>query len=323
MTGRVGISLAVGRYAITAGLLDGSVAVDGVAATVLAMPSPERHWRMLRHGEFDVAEVSLAAYLQACEQEPCRWTALPVFPHRRFRHGYVFVGADADLTDPADLAGRRVGLRTWATTAGVWMRGILSDHHGLDLRRVAWVTEHDEHLQGGPPTGYRISRAPGGASVAALLGAGEVDAVIYPERLAGPRVRPLFPEPRAVEIAYHRATGIFPIMHTVAIRRDLAERHPWLPTEVATAFQRAKDAAVARFADPRWSPLAWVEAALEEQSAVLGPDPYSYGFAENAATLDVLVRYAAEQGLVRDRVDPATLFWPATRDRPPRYAVAG
>lgn len=311
------ISLAVGSYALTAGLVDGTVAVDGAETTVLTMPSPERHWRMLRHGEFDVAEVSLAAYLQAVEQQPERWTAVPVFPHRRFRHGYVFVRGG---TGVADL--RRIGVRAWANTAGMWMRGILADHHGLDLRRVHWVTEHAEHLPAGPPAGLSISQAEG-TTVRALLEGGELDAVIYPERLRDPWVRPLFADARAAEVAYYRASGIFPIMHTVAIRRDLAERHPWLPGEVAEAFQGAKDQALARFADPRWSPLAWVEAALEEQAAVLGPDPFAYGFAENAATLRLAIRYAVEQGLVAGPLDPAAVFWPPACDRPPRYAVSG
>jgi 4,5-dihydroxyphthalate decarboxylase len=151
---------------------------------------------------------------------------------------------------------------------------------------------------------------------------GELQAVIYPERLSGDEVRPLFADAPAAERAYARRTGLFPIMHLVAVRRELAERHPWLANELAAAFEEAKQAAYRRASNPRWLPLAWGEEALAEQRETLGADPWRYGVQDNLPELSTALRYAHEQGLTDRALDPAELFWPSTRDRPPTYAAA-
>jgi 4,5-dihydroxyphthalate decarboxylase len=313
------LTLAVGRYAITEALLDGSVRPLNVAFRSFALPSPERHWRMLRHQEFDVCELSLAGYAKAVAADPDTWAAIPAFPHRRFRHGYVFTSTAAGVSAPEELNGRAIGLRTWGTTAGLWMRGILQDQHGLDLRSVRWVTEHGESAASPPSGGFRLEPAAG--SLRDLLGRGELAAVIYPERLRGEDIRPVFADARAAELAYFRATGLFPIMHLVAVRRSLLERHPWLADELVTAFEQAKAAAWERASNPRWLPLAWGEQALAEQGAILGEDPWRYGLAENLPELTTALRYAAEQGLTQRPLEPAELFWPTTHSRPPTYAA--
>jgi 4,5-dihydroxyphthalate decarboxylase len=286
------------------------------------MPSPERHWRMLRHQEFDVCELSLAGYSKVFARDPEKWAAIPVFPHRRYRHGYVFTSARSGVQSPEQLAGGAVGLRTWGTTAGLWMRGILQDEHGLDLRAIRWVTEHQESA-GAPLTdGFVIDRAPDGAGLRTMLLDGELQAVIYPERLHGDDIRPLFADPPAAERAYARRSGLFPIMHLVAVRRDLVERHPWLANELVTAFEEAKQAAYRRTANPRWLPLAWGEQALDEQRQELGADPWRYGVQENLGELGTALRYCHEQGLIDRPIEPHDLFWPSTRDRPPTYAAA-
>jgi 4,5-dihydroxyphthalate decarboxylase len=314
------LTLAVGRYAITEALLDGSVEPQGTRVRALAMPSPERHWRMLRHREFDVCELSLAGYVQALAREPERWSAIPVFPHRRYRHGYVFVSTDFGGRRPEDLAGSRIGLRTWATTAGVWMRGILQDEYGLDLHSVHWLCEHAEHVSGRRRTGFAIEQVTDGKPLPELLAEQELQALIYPERLSGPDVRPLFADPAAEERAYAERTGLFPIMHLVAVRRELLEAHPWLGWEFVTAFEKAKAAAYARASNPRWLPLAWGEQALAEQRAVLGDDPWRSGLTANVRELEALLRYCREQDLLDRDLAPPDLFWPSTHDHPPVYA---
>lgn len=316
------LTLAVGRYAITEALLDGSVEPRGVRLRAFAMPSPERHWRMLRHQEFDVCELSLAGYSKVFAREPDKWAAIPVFPHRRFRHGYVFTTARSGIRSPEELAGAAIGLRTWGTSAGLWMRGILQDEHSLDLRGIRWVTEHQESA--GAPTsgGYAIEQKPDDESLRAMLLDGRLQAVIYPERLQGDDIRPLFADAPAAERAYARRTGLFPIMHLVAVRRELLERHPWLANELVTAFEEAKQAAYRRTTNPRWLPLAWGEEALDEQRATLGADPWRYGLKENLPELGTALRYSHEQGLADREIEPAELFWPSTRDRPPTYAAA-
>lgn len=328
MVQSLNLSLAVGHYAITMPLVDGTVAPEGIELTPLVLPSPERHWRMLRHQEFDVSETSIAGYLRAVEEDPDTWTAIPVFPHRRFRHGYVFVADEALVGHPEKLAGCAVGLRTWSTSAGVWLRGILQDEHGVELGSVRWVTEHTEHVPGGGLDRFDIEPAPAGHGLVELLLAGELDALIYPERPRVPEGTPgvihrLFPDPRQAEVEYFGRHGVFPIMHTVALRRAVAEAHPWVPVTLMGAFEAAKQHAYERIRDPRWAPLAWVEAALEEQAHVLGPDPWPYGYEANADVLETVVRYAHEQGLVGQRRDPRSYFWTASLAKPPTYRAAG
>lgn len=322
------LSLAVGRYAITLPLVDGTVEPDGIELTPLVLPSPERHWRMLRHQEFDVSETSIAGYLRATEEDPDALTAIPVFPHRRFRHGYIFVADENLVGHPEKLAGGRVGLRTWGTSAGVWLRGILQDDHGVDLTSIRWVTEHAEHVPGGRLDRFRIEPAPTGTGLVDLLLAGDLDALIYPEFPTVPggengAIHRLFADPREAEMAYFQRSGMFPIMHTVAIRRAVVEEHPWVPVTLMTAFEGAKQYAYQRVRDPRWAPLAWAEAALEEQERVLGRDPWPYGYEANEGNLSTVVRYAHEQGLIAEERDPRTYFWPSTLERPPVYRAAG
>ncbi len=201
------------------------------------------------------------------------------------------------------------------------MRGILQDEHGLDLRRVTWVTEHQESA-GDRPDGFVVEQARPEASLRQMLVDGALQAVIYPERLDGPDVRPLFPDAPAEERRYAERTRLFPIMHLVAVRRELLEAHAWLANELVSAFELAKSAAYRRAANLRWLPLAWGEQALAEQRELLGPDPWRYGVEENLPDPRTALRYCHEQGLLNSPLDPAELFWPSTRHRPPTYAAA-
>ncbi|MDX1748289.1 MAG: ABC transporter substrate-binding protein, partial [Halobacteriales archaeon] len=141
------LTLACGDYDLTDALITGEVEPDGIDLTALTYPSPMRHWRMLRHTEFDVCELSMGSYLSSRSmREDFPFTAITVFPHRRFRHSYMFRNDDAGIDDPGDMAGCRVGLRTWQTTAGVWMRGIAKEHYGLDLADVTWYTDDTEDV---------------------------------------------------------------------------------------------------------------------------------------------------------------------------------
>lgn len=322
------LSLAVGNYAITLPLTDGTVEPEGIELTPLVLPSPERHWRMLRNREFDISETSMAGYLRAVEEDPDALTAIPVFPHRRFRHGYIFVADPALAGHPEQLNGARIGLRTWGTSAGVWLRGILQDEHGVELTSVSWVTESAEHVPGGRFEHFDIRPAPSGRGLVDLLLNGELDALIYPEVPVAPRgssrtIQRLFPTPRDEEQSYFARTGVFPIMHTVTIRRSIAEQHPWVPVTMMAAFETAKRLAYQRLRDPRWVPLAWVETTLEEQDQILGDDPWPNGFDANAQNLETLIRYAHEQGLIAESRDARGYFWPATLAKPPVYRAAG
>jgi 4,5-dihydroxyphthalate decarboxylase len=313
------LTLAVGDYDINRGLITGAVSPQGVALTVLTLPSPERHARMALHREFDICEFSMATLLAMHGAGDRSLVAVPAYPHRRFRHGFVYVREGAAIQRPEDLSGRRIGLRTWQTTAGLWLRGILSDEHGVDLRSVEWITQDAEDVPLEHATGYSIRQAAPGENVVDMLLAGELDALIYPEepRVAG--IRPLFADPKAAEIDYFRRTAIFPIMHAVVLRRELAEELAWLPREVLVAFRRSKQLAFDAMRDPRKVSLAWLRQALDEQEAILGPDPWTYDFASNRTTLETIVRYAHEQGFVPEPFSPEDLFAPATVEELPSY----
>lgn len=324
VSAKLRLSLACGDYDINRALIDGTVVPQGVELTVIVAPSPERHWRMARHREFDVCEFSLGSYLIAHDRGDRATTAVPAFPHRRFRHGYVFVNAAAGIQEPKQLEGRRVGIRTWQTTAGLWARGILQDEHDVDLRTIHWVAQDEEDVPLAPGHGFRIERAPADRPVTELVTTGELDALIYPElpeavRRGDPRLKRLFSDPKQAEIEYVARTGLFPIMHTVVLRRDLAEAHPWLPRELLAAFEASKRQAFERMRDPRQVSLAWFREALEEQRRILGPDPWSYAFEPHRVAIETMIRWSYEQGMIGLRFPPEDLFWPSTLTGLPHY----
>ena len=305
MPKKLSLTFACGDYEIVRPLIDGKVEVDGVDLTILTdMDSATRHWRFLRNGEFDVAEVSSSSYLAARDNDwPFR--AIPVFLHRRFRHGFMFINTTKGISKPSDLIGRRVGVKTLMTSAVLWMRGILQHEYGVPLNSIEWVAEIEDDVNVTLPPDIKYSCLPNDKSVETMLAEGELDAVFHsdfvkPFLAHDPRVARLFPDSKAEEMAYYQRAGIFPIMHVVGIRQSLAEQHPWLAINLFRAFNEAKAIAMERMRNPRIVPLAWYRAAWEEQEQILGPDPWEYGLTDkNRKILETLVSYSYEQGLIR------------------------
>jgi 4,5-dihydroxyphthalate decarboxylase len=305
MPKKLSLTFACGDYEIVRPLIDGKVEVDGVDLTILTdMDSATRHWRFLRNGEFDVAEVSSSSYLAARDNDWPFW-AIPVFLHRRFRHGFMFINTTKGISKPSDLIGRRVGVKTLMTSAVLWMRGILQHEYGVPLNSIEWVAEIEDDVNVTLPPDIKYSCLPNDKSVETMLAEGELDAVFHsdfvkPFLAHDPRVARLFPNSKAEEMAYYQRTGIFPIMHVVGIRQSLAEQHPWLAINLFRAFNEAKAIAMERMRNPRIVPLAWYRAAWEEQEQILGPDPWEYGLTDkNWKILETLVSYSYEQGLIR------------------------
>lgn len=331
MSTRISLSLACGDYDINRGLIEGTVVPQGIDLTVLVYPTPPRQWRMDRHSEFDVCEFSMSSYLVAFDRaragqplamEPV--VAIPAFPHRRFRHSYIFVNTSAGIESPRDLEGRKVGLRTWQATAGLWARGILQDEYGVDLRKVSWRLSDDEAIPAPVMASFDMERIPTGESVTRMLLDGELDALIYPEMPAAlldrdPRIRRLFPDYKQREMDYYRRTGCFPIMHTVVVKQSVLQRHPWIARNMLIAFRQSKDLAFVRMRDPRSTSLAWVRELIEEQESVLGADPWAYNLADNVTALQTMIRYSHEQGLITGPMEPEELFAPSTIGELPAY----
>ncbi len=314
MAKKLSLTLACGDYEIVRPLITGKVGVDGVDLTILTdMDSATRHWRFLNNREFDIAEVSGSSYLAARDNDwPFR--AIPVFLHRRFRHGFMFINTGKGVTKPADLKGRRIGVKTMMTTAVLWMRGILQSEYGVPLNSIEWVAELNNDVDVQLPADIKLTLLPKEKSVETMLAEGELDAVFHsdfvkPFVAKDKRVARLFPDHKAEEMAYFQRTGIFPIMHVTGIRKELADEHPWLAVNLFRAFNEAKAIAMKRMANPRIVPLAWYRAAWEEQERILGPDPWEYGLTDkNRKNLDALVGYSHQQGLIKKKPKLEELF---------------
>jgi 4,5-dihydroxyphthalate decarboxylase len=318
MAKRIPLTLACGDYEIVRALKEGTVTPDGIDLTILTeMDSSTRHWRFLRHREFDVAETSASSYIAARGQgHP--FQAIPVFLHRRFRHGFIFINTGKGIRKPTDLIGRKVGVKSFLTTATLWLRGILEHEYGVPHRSIEWHAELAEDVDFTPAPGLKIVRLAPEKSVETMLAEGEIDALLHSDLIKpfvakDPRVARLFPDHKQEEIAYVRKTGIFPIMHVMGIKAEILAAHPWIAVNLFDAFERAKAVAMRRMENPRIVPLAWYREAWEEQQATLGADPWEYGLTpQNAKTLETLIGYSHEQGLIDRAIPLDELFVNAT-----------
>jgi 4,5-dihydroxyphthalate decarboxylase len=311
---KLSLTLACGDYEIVRPLKEGVVRADGIDLEFRTdMDSHTRHWRMIRERAFDVCELSLSSYLMAKDRGQAL-TAIPVFLHRRFRHGFIFVNTDKGIDKPADLVGRKVGTNSFQATANVWVRGILEHEYQLPHKKLHWLIEQDEAVAFTPPADLDWARSPPGKTLASLLAEGELDAVMHtdviiPVREHDPRVKRLFANYKDLEVDYYRRTGIFPIMHITAIKSEIIDRYPWVATSLQCAFGDAKERAYERLQNPRIVPLAWYQSALEEQQALLGKDPWAYGLNENNRhNLQTLIDYSHEQGLIATQFALDELF---------------
>lgn len=316
MSKKLHLTLACGDYEIIRSLKEGSVKPDGIDLTVLTdMTSDVRHWRMIRNREFDVAELSMSNYIIA-KFTGLPFTAIPVFLHRRFRHGFVFLNASKGIAKPTDLIGKKVGLRNFSATANLWVRGILEHEYQVPHRKIQWFKQDDEEVEFTSPPDLSLIRIPQGKTVERMLVEGELDALIHPDIIQpildkDKRVTRLFPNYKALEMDYFKRTGIFPIMHTTAIKQEIVNQYPWVPITLMEAFERAKQAAYRRMENPRVVPLAWFRHHLEEQEEFIGKDPWVYGLGEmNRKNLEALMQYSFEQGLIGKKMPLEELFAP-------------
>jgi 4,5-dihydroxyphthalate decarboxylase len=273
----------------------------------------ERHWRMARKHEFDVCEENVGAYYMLRERgEPV--AAIPVFLHRRFRHGFLFVNRNAGIRTPKDLIGKRIGGTNFQPASNIWMRGILEEHYGVSHRQCTWVVEREEDVEFTPPKDLRIEMITPGKRLDHMLAEGELTAVLSPDipRLflqGDKRIVRLFTDYKQIEIDYFKSTGIFPIMHVTTIKQEIVDKYPWVPTNLVKAFEKAKQLALKRIANPRMVPLAWVRTAVEEQQELLGSDPWCYGLtAANRKNLQTVQFYCRQQGLIGRTLPLEELF---------------
>lgn len=319
------LTLACWDYDRTRALADGSVKPDGIELTYLPLPVEETFFRMLRHREFDVSEMSLSSYCVQLSRPDPAFIAIPVFPSRFFRHSCIFVNARSGIREPADLKGRRVGSPEYQMTAPVWIRGILSDEFGVRVEDVEHYTGgeeepgRDEKLALDLPASIRVRRIGPKQTLSAMIADGELDALFTARAPSTFASRPqdvqrLFADFAAVEREYWRRTRIFPIMHVVVIRRDVYRAHPWVAQSLCKAFGLAQRRAYRDLAETAAlkTMLPWLTAHVEEARREMGEDWWSYGLAPNRHVLETFLRYHHEQGLSRERLAPEALFAPET-----------
>jgi 4,5-dihydroxyphthalate decarboxylase len=301
------LTLSCGDYDRTRPLIDHTIATPGLDLTVIPVSSSARHARFVKTLEFDVCELQIALYL-GLKSRGAPFTAIPVFPHRRFNHSCVMVRLDSDVSRPEDLRGRRVGIHGHFNPIALWIRGLLQHEFGVAPSAIHWIADGDDLVPGwSPPSSLRIERAPAGKKMQDLLKEGELDVQILSDSGAdaltvNSTVRRLWPNYRAVEADYYRRTKIFPIREVVVVKDDVLQLHPGIGGQLVRAFEDAKQAAYRYWSDHRRSYLAWYGAEQEEERALLGADPFPYSVEQNRAALETLLDYAAEQQLTDRRL---------------------
>jgi 4,5-dihydroxyphthalate decarboxylase len=317
------LSLACWNYDRTRPLMDGRVPVDGVDLTYLTLPVEETFFRMLRHHEFDVAELSLSSYVLSLSSPNPPFIAIPVFPSRFFRHSCIYVSAQSGIREPKDLVGKRIGTPEYQMTAGVWIRGILSDEYQVPAQSASYFTGgeeepgRDEKIALSLPPEFKVQPIPADKTLSQMLESGELDAfqtARAPSSFTNGsgKVRRLFENYPAVERDYYLKTKIFPIMHTVVIRRDVYAKYPWVVQSLYKAFVLAQREVYRELHETAalHYMLPWLLPHVEETEKLMGRNFWPYGLEANMNTLTTFLRYSREQGLSKRQLTPRDLFAP-------------
>lgn len=303
------LDIVLGAHGQTAALKDGSVAVDGVALNFVSVkPMTDAYRRMARTAEFDICELAPTTYL-AARAKGAPITALPIPMTRRFRHAGLMLPENSTIREPKDLEGKKVGVRAYTVTAGVWTRGVFQNEFGLDIGKVTWVVDDEEHVLGMDLPG-NVVQAPAGRSLAQMMVDGELDAGFA--GIAGIGTAPegrayhdLFENPKPLEADWFKRTGIYPIHGVIAVRNDVLAARPDLPRRLFEAFSAAKaiylEGVVSGAADGD-------EDKRYRNLAKLVGDPLPYGMEPNRPSLEALVLYAQQQGFLPKSLSVSDLF---------------
>jgi len=317
------ITFACGLYDRMLALQTGDIKPDGIDLNFLAIDNPREIFdRMSNRLEFDACEMSSSEFVSRYAAKKLPFVALPVFASRVFRHGFIVVNRKF-ITSAKDLAGKRIGVPLYTQTAAIFVRGLMQHDLGVDLSTIEWVqgAVNEPGAYGNPSVmpllkPIKITPNQSGKSLSDLLAAGEIHAIIgsnMPRALKRhPDVARLFPDYRAREKDYYRRTKIFPIMHLVVIRNDIYEQHPFVATSLYNAFGAAKDWAreKMRFPGTLRYMLPWLPDDIEEIDELFGGDCWPYGVEPNRPTLEALVSYMVEQGLIAEPIPIEKLFVP-------------
>ncbi len=329
--GRLDLSIALSDNARTRPIIDGDIGIESVTPFITTVHPSEMFWRQLKYADFDVSEMSMSSLLIAASRGDHRWVGIPVFTSRMFFHTRILVRSDRGINAPADLRGKRVAVPEYQQTSAIWSRGILQNEFGVDQRDIEWFMERTPDMSHGgstgftPPPSVKLNRIPPTTNIGEMMVKGEVDAtllyltntnlvdrsVVDLER--EPSVRPLFADGAAEGRRYYAKTGIYPINHTVVVRRELLEKHPWIALNVYSAFVRAKDKSLK---DARKALQPWREVGALGPDAEKGfsADPLAYGVKGPRKVLETISQFLHEQGLTDRRVAIEEVFAKSTLD---------
>lgn len=311
---RLKLTVACGDYDRTRALKDGTVQPEGVDLNYVPLVPGETFWRMLNNDEFDASEMSLSSYTILRSQGDDRFTAIPIFPSRIFRHSCLYICSESGIQKPQDLKGKRIGVGDYEMTMALWVRGFLEHDYQVKPGDMHWVA--GESIRGDKaPGGVTIESLKPGQSLEDSLEAGEIDAltsVMLPRpMLAGsPHIRRMFPDYRKVETEYYQRTRIFPIMHTFVIKTELLQSAPWLAISLYKAFVKAKELNFKWMYNTDALPvsLPWLIHHIESSRDVFGPELWDYSIEGSRPTLEAFVQYMHEQGLTERRMSIDELF---------------
>jgi 4,5-dihydroxyphthalate decarboxylase len=321
------LTLAIEDYDHVRALVTGEIKPKGIDLTCLQFQVEETFFRFANAYEWEISELSLAKYCSLRSQVDPPIVGIPVFISRMFRHSAFYIRSDGKIKTSADLKGCRIGVPEWTQTATVYARGWLHHEGGVKLNEVEWVqggVNQPGRLEMGKaevPKDIRVTPV-SDRSLSDMLLNEELDAVISARPpdifLSGDgRMQRLMPNHREIELEYFRTTGVYPIMHTVAIKRDVYERNPWVAVNLMTAFEEAKEKMVERMSDINVSriPLPWLPDTFEKTKAEFFPDGdyWPYGIEGSRTTLETFLTYCAEQGVTHKKMTPEDLFVPETQ----------
>ncbi len=313
VAGKLRLTIMTGQYDIVRAIYDGRVQPKGIELVPGAYPGTRSIHDQVAHGKAcDVNEYNGGHYVVQKAHGRADITAIPVFLHRRFRHGFIYINANKGITKPSDLVGRRVACRSIGAAAAYWMRGYLEEH-GAPHRSITWVIQDPDEASEQAPT-MKIEVLPKGKKVEQMVLEGEVDAIILPNVFEAHakgdrRVARLWPNYKEVEIDYYKRTGFFPIMHVTTVPTEVVAKYPWVVESLTLAFEEAKQLAFQRLANPRNVPLAFCHTYREEEAALLGPDPWEYGLSDlNQRNYGALVNFVHDQVLAGPRPTLQQLF---------------
>lgn len=313
------LSFACAPYDRIFPLVNGVVRPEGIELIYLPLEVEEIFWRQVRHDEFDVSEMSLSSYIIAKSYGDERFTAIPVFTSRMFRHSSIYV--NKKIENPEDLKGKTVGVPEYQLTAIVWARGILQHQYGVYPKEIRWryggleVPGREEKIKLQLPPEIDYGPIPPGKTLSEMLERGEIDAIISPRAPScyirgSTHVKRLFENYKEVEKKYFEETGIFPIMHTVVLKKAVYERHPWIANSLYKAFVEAKNICMENLKklNALHAMLPWLNAEMDETVRLMGDDYWPYGVEKNKKTIDTLCQFSFEQGLSKRRVTVEELF---------------